>query len=369
MLSGKSILITGGTGSFGRRFIATVLERFPTVRRVVVFSRDELKQYDMAQEYPLSQYPQVRFFIGDVRDRNRLYRAMEGIDIVVHAAALKQVPAAEYNPFEVIKTNIIGGQNVIETAIDRGINRVVALSTDKAAAPINLYGATKLCSDKLFVSANNFRGRHDIMFSVVRYGNVMGSRGSVIPFFMRKRREGVIPITDERMTRFNITLEQGVDLVLYALAHMWGGEIFIPKIPSYRITDLADAIAPGCRREYIGIRPGEKLHEEMITTTDAINTIEFDSYFVILPSLRLWDIEKFRKTFGGRFCPEGFRYSSGNNPHRLTVDEIRDLIRLHMDEKFTPEARSDANRLQRLILNRQPESTEDGMPESIVSNL
>jgi len=366
MLSGKSILITGGTGSFGKKFIATVLERFPTVRRLVVFSRDELKQYDMAQDYPPSRHPQVRFFIGDVRDQNRLHRAMEGIDIVVHAAALKQVPAAEYNPFEVIKTNVIGAQNVIEAAIDQGISRVVALSTDKAAAPINLYGATKLCSDKLFVSANNFRGQRDIMFSVVRYGNVMGSRGSVIPFFMRKRRDGVIPITDRRMTRFNITLEQGVDLVLYALAHMWGGEIFIPKIPSYRITDLAEAIAPDCRREYIGIRPGEKLHEEMITTTDAINTIEFDSYFVILPSVRLWDVVKFKKTFSGRQCPEDFRYSSGTNSERLTVDQIRELIRLHVDKHFSVETRSGTDRMRRLTLARSPEDAADRVSETFI---
>ncbi len=365
MLTGKSILITGGTGSFGRKFVGTVLERFPTVRRLVVYSRDELKQYDMAQEYPASAYPQVRFFIGDVRDGNRLRRAMEGIDIVIHAAALKQVPAAEYNPFEVIKTNIIGAQNVIEHAIDQGINRVVALSTDKAAAPINLYGATKLCSDKLFVSANNFRGRHDVSFSVVRYGNVMGSRGSVIPFFMKKRHEGIIPITDERMTRFNITLEQGVNLVLYALAHMWGGEIFVPKIPSYRVTDLAEAIAPACKRVYIGIRPGEKLHEEMITTTDALNSIELDTYYVILPSVPLWDVQKFMKAFGGRSCSEGFHYSSGTNTAWLTVEKIRELIRSHVDRYFTVETAPQIGRLRRLTLNRVPETAAHHITESV----
>lgn len=365
MLSGKSILITGGTGSFGRKFVETVLERFPTIRRLVVYSRDELKQYDMSQQYPASKYPQVRFFLGDVRDKDRLRRAMEGIDIIVHAAALKQVPAAEYNPFEVIKTNIIGAQNVVETAIDNGIQRVVALSTDKAAAPINLYGATKLCSDKLFVSANNFRGRHDIIFSVVRYGNVMGSRGSVIPFFMKKRREGIIPITDERMTRFNITLEDGVNLVLYALAHMWGGEIFVPKIPSYRITDLAEAIAPECERKIIGIRPGEKLHEEMITATDAINSIEFDSYFVILPSMKLWDIEKFMTAFGGRPCAPEFSYSSGSNTDWLNVEQIRELVRRHLDSSFSSEHEMRSDSFGRMTFVRRPESIANRITETV----
>jgi UDP-N-acetylglucosamine 4,6-dehydratase len=365
MLSGKSILITGGTGSFGKKFVGTVLDRFPTIRRMVVYSRDELKQYDMHQQYPASKYPQLRYFLGDVRDKDRLRRAMEGIDVVIHAAALKQVPAAEYNPFEVIKTNIIGAQNVVETAIDNGIQRVVALSTDKAAAPINLYGATKLCSDKLFVSANNFRGRHDIMFSVVRYGNVMGSRGSVIPFFMKKRHEGVIPITDERMTRFNITLEDGINLVLYALAHMWGGEIFVPKIPSYRITDLAEAIAPECERKIIGIRPGEKLHEEMITATDAINSIEFDSYFVILPSMRLWDIEKFSTAFGGRPCSPGFNYSSGNNTDWLDVEQIRELIRRHVDSSFSAETATHSDTFGRLTFARKPESIRNRLTETV----
>jgi UDP-N-acetylglucosamine 4,6-dehydratase len=333
-LSGKSVLITGGTGSFGKKFVEVLFERFPSIKRVVVYSRDELKQYELRGKYPQAQYPQLRFFIGDVRDKERLYRAMEDIDVVVHAAALKQVPACEYNPFEAIKTNVIGAQNVIETSIDRGIRRVVALSTDKAAAPINLYGATKLCSDKLFVSANNFKGARDVVFSVVRYGNVMGSRGSVIPFFLEKRHGNVLPITDTRMTRFNITLDEGVRLVLYAIMRMWGGEIFVPKIPSYRILDLAQAIAPNCKQEIIGIRPGEKLHEEMITQTDAINTLEFDDYYVILPSTPLWEVKLYSETFGGNHCPDGFKYSSDTNTRWLTVPELRHLIREHVDNEF-----------------------------------
>lgn len=335
MLTNKSILVTGGTGSFGKSFIRTLLKKYPRVRRIVVYSRDELKQFEMAQMFPTEKFPQMRYFIGDVRDRERLLRAMEDIDVVVHAAALKQVPAAEYNPFEAIKTNVIGAQNVIDAAIDRGVKKVVALSTDKAAAPINLYGATKLCSDKLFVSANNFIGRRDIKFSVVRYGNVMGSRGSVIPFFMNKRHEGELPITDTRMTRFNITLEQGVDLVLFAIARMWGGEIYVPKIPSYRILDVAEAVAPGCRKRIVGIRAGEKLHEEMITETDALKALEFDNYFVILPSMRLWDVDRYIETFSGRFCRPGFNYSSGSNDEWLTVEDIRRLIREHVDQSFT----------------------------------
>lgn len=334
MLSGKSILVTGGTGSFGKKFIETVLERYPEVERLVVFSRDELKQYEMSQVFSPGKHPQLRYFIGDVRDKERLWRALEGIDTVVHAAALKHVPVCEYNPFEAIKTNVLGAQNVIEAAIDRGVKRVVALSTDKAAAPINLYGATKLASDKLFVAANNFRGRHDIKFSVVRYGNVMGSRGSVIPFFLDMRADGCVPITDERMTRFNISLEEGVDLVLYALEHMWGGEIFVPKIPSYRITDVAEAVAPECEREVIGIRPGEKLHEEMITETDALSSLEFGDYFVILPSTPLWDAEKYAEDFGGKRCEPGFRYNSGTNTEWLSVEDLRELVREHVDPAF-----------------------------------
>lgn len=335
ILKGRSILITGGTGSFAKKFVETILLKHPEIERLVIYSRDEQKQYEMAQQWPESVYRQIRFFIGDVRDKERLSRSMEGIDIVIHAAALKQVPAAEYNPFEAIKTNVFGAQNVIDACIEKGVKHVVALSTDKAAAPINLYGATKLCSDKLFVAANNFKGKHDIKFSVVRYGNVMGSRGSVIPFFLEKRKDSILPITDDRMTRFNIVLEEGVKLVLYALQNMWGGEIFVPKIPSYRITDVAEAIAPDAEKRMTGIRPGEKLHEEMITEYDALNTIEFDKYFVILPSLPLWNINDFMRKFGGKPCPPGFRYQSGTNPEWLTVEQIRTLIRSHVDSSFT----------------------------------
>lgn len=335
MLSGKSILVTGGTGSFGKEFIGTILSRYPQVERLVVYSRDELKQFEMAQVFSEAKHPQMRYFIGDVRDKERLYRAMRGIDVVIHAAALKQVPACEYNPFEAIKTNVLGAQNVIECAIDSDVQKVVALSTDKAAAPINLYGATKLCSDKLFVSANNCSGKVDIKFSIVRYGNVMGSRGSVIPFFMKQRESGRLPITDERMTRFNITLQEGVDLVLYALNHMWGGEIYVPKIPSYRITDLAEAIAPECEREVVGIRPGEKLHEEMITETDAINSLEFSDHYVILPSMPTWDVDGFMKVNDGRRCQPGFSYNSGTNSQWLTVSQLRELMREHVDPDFT----------------------------------
>ena len=334
MLNGKSILVTGGTGSFGQKFIQTVLTKYPKIERVVVFSRDELKQYEMSQKFSVIEYPQIRYFIGDVRDASRLLRAMEGVDIVIHAAALKQVPAAEYNPFECIKTNIMGAQNVIEACFSTQVKQVVALSTDKAAAPINLYGATKLCSDKLFVAANNMKGKRDLKLSVVRYGNVMGSRGSVVPFFLNKRTDGVLPITDVRMTRFNITLEDGVKLVLKALDIMWGGEIFVPKIPSYRITDIAEAIAPECKIDIIGIRPGEKLHEEMVTTTDALNTIEFKDYFVILPSLPLWDPEQFAKHFGGQYCIDDFSYNSGTNTDWLDVQALRDLISNYLNPEI-----------------------------------
>ncbi len=335
MLKGRSLLVTGGTGSFGKKFVETILNRYPEIKRLVIYSRDELKQFEMTQHFPDSKYGQIRYFIGDVRDKERLLRAFEGIDIVIHAAALKQVPACEYNPFEAVKTNILGAQNVIEAAIACGVQLVVALSTDKAAAPINLYGATKLCSDKLFVAANNFRGKRDLKFSVVRYGNVMGSRGSVIPFFLERKKNGVLPITDERMTRFNITLDEGVTLVLYALENMWGGEIFVPKIPSYRILDLAEAIGPDCRREIVGIRPGEKVHEEMITETDAMVTVEFKNYFVILPSTPLWDTRKFMDKFGGQLCPLEFKYSSGENTDWLSVQQIRTLIKQHVDPAFT----------------------------------
>lgn len=326
MLNGKSILITGGTGSFGRKFVEMVLQRYPKVERLAIFSRDELKQYEMAQMFPKLKYPQMRFFIGDIRDKDRLVRALEGVEIVIHAAALKQVPAAEYNPFECIKTNIIGGKNVIDACFDCNIKKVIALSTDKAAAPINLYGATKLCSDKLFVAANNMKGKRDIKLSVVRYGNVFGSRGSVVPLFLNQRENGALTVTDRRMTRFNITLEQGVELVFNSLERMWGGEIFVPKIPSYRILDVAEALAPECRVEEIGIRPGEKLHEEMITETDALNTIECKDYYVILPSMDFLDVKSFTLKFNGRSCPEGFHYSSGTNEQWLSVEQIRSLV-------------------------------------------
>jgi UDP-N-acetylglucosamine 4,6-dehydratase (inverting) len=330
MLNDKVILITGGTGSFGKKFISTVLERY-IPKKIIIYSRDELKQYEMQQNPRFRKNGVLmRYFIGDVRDEKRLIRAMEGVDIVIHAAALKQVPAAEYNPFEVVKTNILGGQNVIDASLLCGVKKVIALSTDKAAAPINLYGATKLTSDKLFIAANNFKGKHDIRFSVVRYGNVMGSRGSVIPFFISKKDSGSLPITDEKMTRFNITLQEGVDFVISCLEVMWGGELFVPKIPSYRIIDVAKAISSEAQMIITGIRPGEKIHEEMVTETDSLNTIEFKDYFVILPSTPLWDIEKFRKESNGKegkFCELGFRYNSGTNNRFLTIDELKILIK------------------------------------------
>ena len=328
-IKGKSILVTGGSGSFGKRFIATLLEQYEPAK-VIVFSRDELKQFEMQNVEPFKSHPSVmRWFLGDVRDEKRLRKAMEDVDIVIHAAALKQVPMAEYNPFEAVKTNILGAENVVNAAIDAGVSRVVALSTDKAAAPINLYGATKLASDKIFVAANNHRGKHDITFSVVRYGNVLGSRGSVVPFFQARAADGVLPITDERMTRFTITLQQGVDFVLDCLGRMWGGELFVPKIPSYKVTDVATAVAPESTHEIVGIRPGEKLHEEMITSTDSMSTIEFDDYYVILPSYQVWDVDEFVAKSAekpGKWCEIGFEYNSGTNSDFLNVDEIRELV-------------------------------------------
>jgi len=328
-LCGSSILLTGGTGSFGRAFAKEILKRCPTLKRLVIFSRDELKQFEMAQEFPKEKYPAIRFFLGDVRDAQRLKRALEGIDTVVHAAALKQVPAAEYNPFEFIKTNIMGAQNLIEACLDANVKRVVALSTDKAAAPVNLYGATKLCSDKLFIAANNFRGERDIRFSVVRYGNVMGSRGSVIPFFLEKAKEGVLPITHPDMTRFNILLEEGVDMVLWALENAIGTEIFVPKIPSYRITDVAKAVAPNCRIEVVGIRPGEKLHEEMITTSDSATTIDIGPYYVILP-INNGVKKRYVKERNATTVPEDFSYNSGTNPDFLSVEVLRNLVQAEL---------------------------------------
>mgnify|MGYP000246035827 CR=1 FL=1 len=334
MLNNKSILITGGTGSFGSKFVAIVLQRFPHIRRLVIFSRDELKQFEMAQRFPKSKFPMIRFFIGDVRDYTRFKRACEGIDIIVHAAAMKQVPAAEYNPFEAVKTNIMGAQNIIDAALDTDVKCVVALSTDKAAAPINLYGATKLVSDKLFIAANNIKGSRNLRFSVVRYGNVMGSRGSVIPFFLEKRKEGVLPITNREMTRFNILLEEGVDLVLFAIENALGGEIFVPKIPSYKIKTVAKAIAPSAKLIDIGIRAGEKIHEEMITTSDSYNTIDIGKYFIILPATDNKD--KYLTHYKGTEVPEGFSYNSKQNTEWLDIENIRKLISEHIDPEFKP---------------------------------
>jgi UDP-N-acetylglucosamine 4,6-dehydratase len=327
MLSNKSILITGGTGSFGKAFVHTVLSRYPDVKRLVIYSRDELKQFEMQQLLPPSKYPQLRYFIGDIRDQARLTRALEGIDIVVHAAALKQVPTAEYNPFECIKTNVLGAQNLIEACLDTKVQRVVALSTDKAAAPINLYGATKLCSDKLFVAGNNIKGSRDLRFSVVRYGNVMGSRGSVIPFFAEKRATGVLPITDPQMTRFNISLQEGVDMVLWSIEHAWGGEILVPKIPSYRITDVASAVAPEAEQKIVGIRPGEKIHEEMITASDSPNTVDLGGYYAILPSGAEYSIDDYCARMNATRVKPGFSYDSGSNTDFLSVPQLQEMIK------------------------------------------
>ena len=330
------ILITGGTGSFGKAFVKTILQRYPKVKRLVIYSRDELKQFEMQQIYSPLDYPALRYFIGDVRDKDRLQRALEQIEIVVHAAALKQVPAAEYNPFECIKTNIMGAQNLVEACLDTPtVRRVVALSTDKAAAPINLYGATKLCSDKLFIAANNIKGTRNIRFAVVRYGNVMGSRGSVVPFFLEKRKTGILPITDPTMTRFNINLQEGVDMVLWTIENCKGGEIFVPKIPSYRITDLAEAIGPDCEHQVIGIRPGEKIHEEMITASDSFNTVDLGQFFTILPTTGKHSPQQYCEQNGCCMIPQGFSYNSGDNTDFLTVEQLRDLIRLHVDPDFT----------------------------------
>ena len=330
----KKILVTGGTGSFGKAFIKYILTNKPEVTRLVIFSRDELKQWELQQLYPAKDYPQLRFFLGDIRDQSRLKTALEGIDTVVHAAALKQVPTAEYNPIEFIKTNVLGSENVVHACLATDVQRVVALSTDKAAAPINLYGATKLCSDKLFIAANNIKGRRDIRFSVVRYGNVMGSRGSVIPFFLEKAKTGVLPITDPAMTRFNISLSEGVSMVLWALENALGGELFVPKIQSYRITDVAEAIGPSCEKPVVGIRPGEKIHEEMITASDSFTTIDLGPYYAILPSDR-YILQRYQEeSIQWSFVPPGFSYNSGTNSEFLTVDMLRSLIREHVDPRF-----------------------------------
>ena len=334
--SSSRILITGGTGSFGKAFITETFSRFPTIERLVVYSRDELKQWELQQHFPESQFPQLRFFIGDVRDRDRLRRALEGIDTVVHAAALKQVPAAEYNPIEFINTNVLGAENLVQSCLDTDVKRVVALSTDKAAAPINLYGATKLCSDKLFIAANNIKGTRDLRFSVVRYGNVMGSRGSVIPFFLEKAKTGVLPITDPAMTRFNISLGEGVDMVLWALENALGGELFVPKIPSYRITDVAEAIGPSCEKPITGIRPGEKIHEEMITASDSFATVDLGAYYAILPSDGRVQQCYQEAGINSTPVPAGFAYNSGSNPEFLSVEQLRALIRQHVNPAFHP---------------------------------
>jgi len=334
MLNGKNILITGGTGSLGKELTKTILEKWPKVERLIIYSRDEQKQYQMAQEYPVDQYPMIRFFIGDVRDLERLKRAFIGVDYVIHAAAMKHVHIAEYNPDECVKTNIGGAENVIKATLGSSVTNVVALSTDKACAPINLYGATKLTSDKLFIAANNIVGKQDVKFSVVRYGNVMGSNGSVIPFFMNRRASGVLPLTEPTMTRFNISLADGVMMVLHAMEHSWGGELYVPKIPSYRITDVAEAIGPECEHPVIGIRPGEKIHEEMITSSDSFTTYDLGEYYVILPQVTKWDLDTYIKKFDARKVPSGFSYTSGDNEDFETVAGLRTLIRDHVDATF-----------------------------------
>ncbi len=323
-LDGLAVLVTGGTGSFGQKFTETVLGRFKP-KKLIIFSRDELKQFEMQQRFGENRYPCLRYFLGDVRDRDRLYRAFEGVDVVVHAAALKQVPAAEYNPGEAVKTNVLGAMNLVDAAIDCRVKKVIALSSDKAANPINLYGATKLCSDKLLVAANAYAGGHETRFSIVRYGNVVGSRGSVVPFFLKLCSSGELPITDPRMTRFWITLDQGVGFVLDSLERMRGGELFVPKIPSMRITDLARAIAPDCKMKVIGIRPGEKLHEILVSEDDARHTVEFDDYYAILPVTQSWNTKDYAAKNGGRPCPDGFCYSSDKNTRWLTVEELRQM--------------------------------------------
>jgi UDP-N-acetylglucosamine 4,6-dehydratase (inverting) len=334
MLNNKSILITGGTGSLGKALTKTILNKWPEVKRLVIYSRDEQKQFQMEQEFPEKKYSAIRYFIGDVRDYERLQRALSGIDYVIHAAAMKHVHIAEYNPDECVKTNIGGADNVIRASLFNNVKKVVALSTDKACAPINLYGATKLTSDKLFIAANNIKGSKEISFSVVRYGNVMGSNGSVIPFFMEKKKNGTLPITDPNMTRFNISLDGGVEMVLHALENAWGGELFVPKIPSYHITDIAEAIGPECKKEIIGIRPGEKIHEEMITPSDSFNTYDLGKYFVILPSVPNWDLNSFIAKFSAKKVPNGFSYNSGDNTEWETVDSLKILIKENLYPDF-----------------------------------
>jgi UDP-N-acetylglucosamine 4,6-dehydratase len=334
-LNGKSLLITGGTGSLGKALTKHILNKYPETKKLVIFSRDEQKQFQMAQEFTIEKYPQIRFFIGDVRDRDRLCRAFQNIDYVIHAAAMKHVHIAEYNPDECIKTNIGGAENVVDACLKTNVERVVALSTDKACAPINLYGATKLTSDKLFIAANNIKGEKAIRFSVVRYGNVMGSNGSVIPFFISKKKNNdSLPITDPNMTRFNISLQGGVNMVMHALEHAWGGELFVPKIPSYKIMDVAEAIGPKCSKPIVGIRPGEKVHEEMITSSDSFYTYDLGKYYTILPSTHMWKLDDYLKTFKAQKVPSGFSYNSGDNQEWETVDSLRILIKEHVDDSF-----------------------------------
>ena len=318
----------------GKQLTKTILERWPLVKRLVILSRDEQKQFQMNQEFSEHKYIAMRYFIGDIRDYDRLVRAFEGIEYVIHAAAMKHVHIAEYNPMECVKTNVLGAENVINAALATGVKNVVALSTDKAAAPINLYGATKLCSDKLFVAANNIRGTRDIKFSVVRYGNVMGSNGSVIPFFLSRKKTGVLPITDATMTRFNISLQEGADMVLHAMETAWGGEIFVPKIPSYKLTDVAEAIGPECKHEIVGIRPGEKIHEEMITSSDSFSNYDLGKYYAILPQVTNWNIDSFKKEFNASKVPIGFQYNSAENQEWVGVEEIRSLIIKYVDSDF-----------------------------------
>jgi len=334
-LNGKSILITGGTGSFGKMFTKLILERNPKIKRLVIFSRDEQKHFQMGMEFSEEKYPAIRYFIGDVRDKERLISAFEGIDVVIHAAAMKHVHIAEYNPMECVKTNILGAENVISAALYSGVEKVVALSTDKATAPINLYGATKLASDKLFIAANNIRGARNIKFSVVRYGNVMGSNGSVMPFFLKKRKEGILPITNEKMTRFNISLKDGCQMVFDAIENAWGGEIFVPKIPSYKIVDVATAIGPNCQQKIVGIRPGEKIHEEMITVSDAMNTYDLGKYYAILPQKPSFKLDQYIEHYDAKIVNEEFSYNSGNNDDWETVKSLRDLVKEFVDPNFT----------------------------------
>lgn len=333
-LNGRSVLITGGTGSLGQALVKHILETSPNIKRLVVYSRDEQKQFEMNQRYPTDRIKPIRYFIGDIRDYDRLKRALKGIEFVIHTAAMKHVPIAEYNPMECVKTNIIGAENLINACLETDVERVVALSTDKAAAPVNLYGATKLASDKLFVAANNIKGWNPIKFSVVRYGNVMGSNGSVIPYFLKQKASGILPITDPKMTRFNITLKGGVEMVMHALEHAWGGEIFVPKIPSYRISDVANAIGPDCEKPIVGIRPGEKMHEEMITSSDSFYTYDLGKYYTILPSVHSWSLDDFIKSHNAVQVAEGFKYNSGENSEWESVESIRSLIKTHIDPEF-----------------------------------